>query len=302
MQTSGNCPAPTIRERSAAAESILKDAGVEEARREAARLAAWAMGVPLARYYATLGDPFPVESLPAFDESVRRRALREPFAYVTGSGGFRGLEFIVGPGVLIPRPETEGLVEAALEAAKTVEGDSIAFLDLCTGSGCIAISLAVALQQGGKTPHGAGTDLSEPALRASRENARRLAPGMDLVFLLADLFPPEGNRFDLLVSNPPYVPSDDIAPLAPEIVLFEPREALDGGTDGLAFFRRIVFEAPRFLKSSGWLLVEHGADQGDEVRALLAQDDRYEEIATKKDLSGHPRVTVGRLSPPPSAS
>ncbi len=301
MPTSGSPPARTVRECSAAAEAVLRDAGVDEARRESARLAAWAMGVPLARYYAALGEPFPEAFLPAFDAAVRRRALREPFAYVTGSIGFHGLEFCVGPGVLIPRPETEELVAAALEAAKTVEGDSVAFLDLCTGSGCIAVALAIALQQEGKTPHGAGTDLSETALRTARDNARRLAPGMDLVFLLADLFPPEGNRFDLLVSNPPYIATDDIDPLAPEIVLFEPREALDGGVDGLAFHRRIVFEAPRFLKAGGWLLVEHGADQGDEVRALLLLDERYEEIATKNDLSGHPRVTLARLCPPPSA-
>ena len=301
MPTSGNLPARTVRERSAAAEAVLKEAGVEEARRESARLVAWAMGVPLARYYAALGEPFPEEFLPAFEEAVRRRALREPLAYITGAVGFRGLEFAVCSGVLIPRPETEELVEAALEAAKAVEGDSVDFLDLCTGSGCIAVSLAVALQRAGKTPHGAATDLSEWALRIARENARRLAPGMDLVFLLADLFPPEGNRFDLLVSNPPYIATEDIDPLAPEIVRFEPREALDGGADGLDFYRRIVFEAPRFLRSGGWLLVEHGFDQGDEVRALLVKDGRYEAIATKQDLSGHPRVTLARLVSPPSA-
>jgi release factor glutamine methyltransferase len=293
---SGESPDPSVRARSAAAEAVLKEAGVEGARREAALLAAWSMEIPLARYYALLAEPFPEDRLPQFLDAVRRRALREPFAYITGSFGFHGHSFAVGPGVLVPRPETELLVETALEAGLALPSGSVDFLDLCTGSGCIAISLALAFQEKGRTPHAAATDVSETALRTARENARRLAPGLDLVFLLADLLPPEGRRFDLLVSNPPYVPSDEIAPLAPEITRYEPREALDGGPDGLAFLRRIVVAATRFLKTGGWLFLEHGSDQAEAVRALLVDDPLFERVETRQDLSGHPRVTLARFA------
>ncbi len=295
---SGDEARPTVLSRSAAAEAVLKDAGVEDARREAARLAAWALDVPLARYYAIRDEVFPEDRLPAFLDGVRRRALREPFAYITGSFGFHGLDFAVGPGVLIPRPETELLVSCALEAGLALPGDSVDFLDLCTGSGCVAVSLAIALKEKGRTPHAAATDVSPDALKVARDNAHRLSPGLDLVFLLADLVPPEGSRFDLLVSNPPYVRSDEIAPLAPEITRYEPREALDGGPDGLAFYRRIVASAPRYLKAGGTLLVEHGSDQAEEVRALFAADPLFEGIGTRNDLAGNPRVTFARAASP----
>lgn len=293
-------PAATVRARTRDAEALLREGGVEDPRREAARIAAWAMGIPLSRHYAVLPDPFPEDRLPAFEAAVRRRAAREPLAYIVGSVGFRGLEFAIGPGVLIPRPETELLVDAALEAALAEPGTDVSFLDLCTGCGCVAVALALALREKGRTPHGAGTDLSEDALRAARENARALAPGSDLVFLLADLFPPEGARVDLVTANPPYIPSLDIPPLAPEIERYEPLVALDGGLDGLDFYRRLVSGAPRFLKPGGWLLLEHGADQGPAVRALLAGNPLYLDPETRADLAGHPRVTLARLAPEPA--
>jgi len=293
---SGESSRTAVRAHSASAEAVLKEAGIEDARREAARLAAWALDVPLARYYAILDEPFPEDRLPVFLDGVRRRALREPFAYIAGSFGFHGHDFIVGPGVLVPRPETELLVSCALEAALSLPGASVDFLDLCTGSGCIAVSLALALQEKGRTPHAAATDVVPEALKIARENARRLAPGLDLLFLLADLLPPEGNRFDLIVSNPPYVRTDEIDPLAPEIVRYEPREALDGGSDGLDFYRRIVAAAPRFLKPGGCLLLEHGCDQDGDVRALLGADPLFERIETRNDYARLPRVTLAHLA------
>ncbi len=295
---------PTVRVRAQEAETVLAAAGVEDPRREAGRLAAFALGIPLARYYAILNDPFPADRLPAFEDAVRRRAARVPYAYIVGSVGFYGHEFSIGPGVLIPRPETELLVDAALETAlrTTRDGTGVSFLDLCTGCGCVAVSLALALRAKGRTPHGAGTDLSEDALRSARENARRLAPGEDLMFLYADLFPPEAFRVDLVAANPPYIPTFDIPPLEPEVGRFEPLVALDGGLDGLDFYRRLVSGAPRFLNPGGALLLEHGADQGPAIRALLEGSPVLEGIGTLLDLAGHPRVTYATLTAEPGGS
>ena len=287
---SGETGLTAVRARSAAAEAVLKEAGVDDARREAARLAAWAMDVPLARYYAILDEPFPEDRLPAFLDGVRRRALREPFAYIAGSFGFHGHDFAVGPGVLVPRPETELLVTCALEAALALPGDSVDFLDLCTGSGCVAVSLALALQDKGRTPHAAATDIVPEALKMARENARRLAPGLDLVFLLADLLPPEGSRFDLIVSNPPYVRSDEIEPLAPEIVRYEPRAALDGGPDGLEIIERLLDRLPTTLSGDGVALLEIGADQGETIVVCVADRLPGWSCDVELDLAGLPRV------------
>jgi release factor glutamine methyltransferase len=175
----------------------------------------------------------------AFWELVRRRRQEEPVAYITGEKEFMGLSLQVNPAVLIPRPETECLVEAALCAA----GPSPRILDLGTGSGAIALSLAFYLP-GARV---LALDLSPAALRVARHNARRLGLASRVRFLQADLLPPLGQPFHLVVSNPPYIPTGDLAGLPRSVRAFEPREALDGGPDGLAFYRRLLPPPPGLI-------------------------------------------------------
>jgi release factor glutamine methyltransferase len=221
-----------------------------------------------------------------YRELVERRAAGEPVAYLTGGREFYGREFKVSPAVLIPRPETELLVDCALER---ISRDGAArVLDVGTGSGCVAISIASERSRAKVL----AIDKSQEALAVARRNAYELHVG-NVGFLGSDgLTGLRDEHFDMIVSNPPYVASND-AHLTQGDLRFEPRVALDGGVDGLALVRRLVSEAPKYLVPGGWLLVEHGHDQGPKVRALF-EGAGYRDIFTEQDLADIDRVTGGR--------
>ncbi len=220
---------------------------------------------------------------------VERRAAGEPLAYILGEAEFRGRVFQVSPDVLIPRPETELLIELALERLQGVEAPRV--LDLGTGSGIVAISIALECQAATVT----AVDLSPAALVVARNNAGRLGAAVD--FREGDWFSPlSGERFDLIVSNPPYVAEGD-PHLALNGLPFEPRMALtdqEAGGNGLACIRRIVAESAAYLSPGGWLLFEHGYDQGPASRNLLASAG-FKAAFTHPDLAGIDRVSGGKL-------
>ena len=269
--------------------------GLESPRLEAELILAFALGITrvdvIVHGTRTLTEP----ELGKIRALVKRRRAREPMAYLRGEREFYGLCFKVDRRVLVPRPDTETLVDVAL--ARTTEaalGGRI--LDLCTGSGCVAITLA----KQRPTTDVIATDISEDALTVARENATRLGT-YNVAFLLGDLFGAVRNarlpwsppRFELIVSNPPYISTADCATLMPDVRDFEPRLALDGGPDGLAFYRRIVSEAPELLAPQGVLAVEVGAGEAEDVARLFASAG-FTAVETTRDLARIERVVAGR--------
>ncbi len=256
--------------------------GRENSQREAIWLAEYLGGAP---FFQIREQRAAKEVLQRADMLLDRLQEGEPFQYVLGEQDFYGLSFLVDPRVLIPRPETEVLVEKALSLAPP-QGR---ILDLCCGSGCIAVALAHHLPQSEIW----AVDLSSDALALAAENARR--HGADIRFGVGDLFaalPPEAGRFDLIVSNPPYIPREEIGKLDPEIA-YEPTMALDGGEDGLDFYRRILPDAPDHLLPGGGLLLEAG-DQQSSALLKIAAACLYDETEIFSDLSGKNRFFYGR--------
>lgn len=273
----------TVREALRSAEELLLGAGVPDARLDAEYLLAGVLDAP--RLLVCLsGDTVLSEGrLELFFSQVMRRGRREPLQYILGTQPFMGFEFRVTPDVLIPRNDTETLCEQATLCAP--EGGTA--LDLCTGSG----ALAVALKRLRPDLTVTATDLSPAALAVARQNADALDAAVD--FREGDLFDPVWDeRFDLILSNPPYIPSGELPGLQEE-VRREPDMALDGGPDGLCFYRRIAEEAPGHLKSCGALLLEIGCDQGEAVRALLGEG--FRDIQIYRDLNGLERVVKAVL-------
>ncbi|MDB5308860.1 MAG: prmC [Gemmataceae bacterium] len=221
---------------------------------------------------------------------IKRRVDGWPVAYLVGSREFYLLPFEVSPAVLVPRPETETLVAEALRLLKPVAGPAV--LDLGTGSGCIAVSIA----HQKKDARATAVDISPDALDVASRNAERHGVAGRVRFLQGDLFAavPAGTVFDLVVSNPPYVTPAELAALAPDVRDHEPRLALDGGPDGLAFYRRIAAGVGPFLKPGGWVLVEIGATQDQTVRALFAERPELEVGKILKDAAGLPRVVCAK--------
>jgi release factor glutamine methyltransferase len=257
--------------------------GAEEAR-DAARLLAAALGCSLAYLHAH-PEVVPVAAATArFRAMLARRCRGEPLAYITGRRGFWSLELEVSPETLVPRPETELLVEVGLQAFGT---QPIEVLDLGTGSG--AVALALARERPAWTV--LGVDIAAAAVAVARANAARLGLG-NARFVRGDWYSAvTGQRFALIVANPPYVRADDPALEAPALG-FEPRQALVSGADGLEALRTIAGGAPRHLRVGGVLACEHGAEQGEAVRALFAAAG-FDEVRTLPDLAGHERVTRG---------
>jgi release factor glutamine methyltransferase len=229
-----------------------------------------------------------------FEQALERRIAGECVAYILGTREFWGLDFAVTPDVLVPRPDTEILVEAALAALAQL-GPSPTLLDLCTGSGAVAIALKHELP----SLKVYATDISPKALAIARKNAERLLAGNGAdppCFLEGNLFAPVPPiRFDLIAANPPYVPSADI-PLLPREVRLEPPLALDGGEDGLDLIRRIVEDAPAFLRSGGRLIMEADPRQMPAI-ALILEKKGYRDIRLRQDLSGLDRAIEGALPP-----
>ncbi len=257
-------------------------------RLEARMLLAYTLGRPAAWLLAHGDEPVSPELADAFLSLAARRRQGEPMAYLVGEREFMGHAFVVTPSVLIPRPETELLVEAAMQSLTNVKSPSI--LDLGTGSGAIAISLALALPDARVT----ATDISADALAIAQSNAQRL--GARIQWWQGSWYtalPAEG-RFDLIVSNPPYVRSGD-PHLAQGDLRFEPVSALTDGDDGLSALRQIVSGAATHLNPGGGIWMEHGFDQANPVRVMLT-DAGYNHVRTMVDLAGLDRITGGTLS------
>ena len=219
-----------------------------------------------------------------YEEAIALRATHQPLQYITGEQEFMGLSFQVSPEVLIPRQDTETLVEQTQRVLK--DGDRI--LDMCTGSGCILISLL----HENKTCQGMGVDIADTSIALARENAER--NDVRAEWLVSDLFSEVHGVFDVMVSNPPYSATAVLQELMPEVIEYEPKRALDGHEDGLYFYRQIIAEAPKYLKPGGWILFEIGYDQGESVPALLTEAG-FTEITVIKDYSGNDRVVRARL-------
>nr|WP_298122924.1 peptide chain release factor N(5)-glutamine methyltransferase [uncultured Pseudoxanthomonas sp.] len=259
-----------------------------DARHEAEHLLLHVLGRDRAWLFAHGDDPLPDREAAAFDALLARRIAGEPLAYLLGRRGFWTLDLQVSPATLIPRPETERLVELALERLPGERPLRVA--DLGTGSGAIALALA------SERPLAqvVATDLSEDALRVAQSNAHTHGLA-NVVFRRGSwLTPLAGERFDLIASNPPYIADGD-PHLVQGDLRFEPPTALSSGADGLDAIREIVAAAPAHLLPDGWLLLEHGWDQGEAIRALLAGSD-FIDVATFADLEERDRVTLGRVT------
>lgn len=229
------------------------------------------------------------EMLPAqyarYETLLRERGTHVPLQHITGEQEFMGIPFLVTDQVLVPRQDTELLCEEALKVCRA----GMQVLDLCTGSGCIVISL----MKHASGLLGSASDVSAQALEVARENARRQSVCVD--FRQGDLFSCIDGSFDLIVSNPPYIPTGEIDRLMEEVRCFDPRGALDGREDGLYFYRKITRESPSFLKQGGWLMVEIGYDQGPKVAQMMTGAG-LSGVQIIKDLSGLDRVVKGRKS------
>lgn len=261
----------------------LAEKGVANARREAEWLLCEATGLDRVGLYLNFDKPLSDDELAAYRGLVTRRGKREPLQHILGSQEFDGLTFEVSPAVLIPRHDTETLLEQALQ--HTPHPGSI--LDIGTGSGCIAIALAKRLPEAQVT----AVDLSAEALAVAQRNAE--LHGAAIEFLQGSFFDPvAGRRFELIVSNPPYITTADLATLQPEVRDFEPNLALDGGADGLDAYRAIVSQATAHLQPGGWLWFEVGAGQAPDVSVLLAQAG-FGGIITANDPGGIERVVGG---------
>ncbi|MFH1709794.1 MAG: peptide chain release factor N(5)-glutamine methyltransferase [bacterium] len=225
-------------------------------------------------------------ALEIFKGFIKRRTKREPAAYITGNKYFMSLAFKVTRDVLIPRPETELLIENAIELSKTF--DRVSALDIGTGSGAIAVSLARFIDN----MDICATDSSQKALELALENAKKHGVESRIKFTETNLFPKEIQKFNIIISNPPYIKTADIQNLAPEIRDFEPIAALDGGADGLNYYRKIAEQAETYLKDDGYLLLEIGAGQSKDVVGIINDKLKPKSIRVKKDLSGLDRVVI----------
>ena len=270
--------------------TFLKEKGHAEARLEAEILLAHVLECKRVDLFVRF-DELPTDAQRAkFRELIQRRVGGWPVAYLVGSRAFYMLNFDVDPAVLIPRSDTETLVLEALKRLKPLAAPEV--LDVGTGSGCIAISLAHQKKDARVT----ATDVSPDALAVAQKNAAKCGVADRLTFLQGDLFAalPAGRTFDLIASNPPYIAQSEFASLGADVRDHEPRIALDGGPDGLAFYRRIANGATPFLKPCGSLLLEIGYTQEAAVRGLLAERPELEVGATLKDMGGHPRVVTAK--------
>ena len=259
----------------------LQKQGVEEARQDAWLLLEYVCGISHSTYFVHSEDEMPKQQ-EQYEALVRKRGEHIPLQQLTGEAWFYGIPFFVNEHVLIPRQDTEILVEEALRGLPK----DARILDLCTGSGCILISLLVTRED----CTGIGADLSEKALQVAEKNGAQA--GGRASFVKSNLFENIEGTFDVIASNPPYIRTDVIETLMPEVRDHEPRMALDGSADGLVFYRKITEQAGSYLKEGGKLCFEIGYDQGDEVRELM-ETHGFADVQVLKDLAGLDRVVTG---------
>jgi release factor glutamine methyltransferase len=269
---------------------VLKNQRVENPRLNAELLLAQCLGFSRETLYANLRREIQTEEKKALDELLRRRMAGEPLQYLLGHQEFWSVDLKVDPRVLIPRPETEVLVDQALSILATPSGRVPRVLDIGTGSGAIVIALTNEFEE----IFAVATDISQEALQVAKDNARKVGVGQRIRFVRGDLLHPfrplTDGVFDLILSNPPYICRSDIEELTREVKDHEPRLALDGGEDGLDFYRRMSRQVPSYLRKGGWLLVEIGQGQGTEISTLFEQSGCFSAPELVRDLSGIERV------------
>jgi release factor glutamine methyltransferase len=283
----------SIHQHVAAARQQLRQAGIPDAEADldARLMAQWLLGWDAARLLTSGHDETPATFPQRYEALVARRAAREPMAYLLGRQEFWGLMFDVTPAVLIPRPETELIVEIALELFPDRDAP-LQIADIGTGSGCLATALAIERPRARIT----ASDVSAAALLVASNNAARHGVDGRVAFIAGELFSPMPARlaFDLIVSNPPYVPTGDLSALQTEVREHEPAVALVGGPDGLSVIRPLVAQSVERLTPNGALIVEFGMGQADAIRELISSTDGLRMIDLRRDLQGIPRTAVAR--------
>ncbi|MDO4274075.1 MAG: peptide chain release factor N(5)-glutamine methyltransferase [Eubacteriales bacterium] len=276
---------------------ILEKSGIKEAGLDAWLLLEYKTEKNRAYYFAHSDETVSEDTAEDYLRLITSRAQHIPLQHLTHQAFFMGYEFYVDEHVLIPRQDTETLVETALEVMKDSECPEI--LDMCTGSGCILLSLLK--EKPGSS--GVGADISPEALLVARRNARSLGIEEKAKFVESDTFSApffqekdgkEAGKYDILISNPPYIPTEEIEGLMEEVRMHDPKGALDGREDGLFFYRSITGQACRYLKKGGWLLYEIGCGQGSAVSELLRASG-FTAVEIRKDLAGLDRVVLGRM-------
>ncbi len=275
---------------------LLMNAGIEEARLDAWLLLEYTADISRAWYYAHPESEVNEEIVSEYLSLCQKRAEHIPLQHLTHQACFMGYDFYVDERVLVPRQDTEVLAEEALHQLRNIRNPRI--LDMCTGSGCLLLSLLMELPDA----IGTGVDISEAALAVAERNRKNLELEKRAVLVQSDTFSGDyfqknsGNislEYDMLISNPPYIPTEDIGKLMEEVRFHDPVLALDGREDGLYFYRRITEQAGKYLKPGGWLMYEIGCEQGADVSAIM-QGEGFAEVAVKKDLAGLDRVVIGK--------
>ena len=268
----------------------LAVAGIDDARRESRALVEQSIGIALADQLARPDRKLTDDQIRCLEKNTRLRERRISLAAIVGQRVFFGRAFDVGPGVLIPRPETELVVEAALEAIASIFPQRVSLLDLCTGSGCLGLTLALELLERNYDVRGVLTDVDAAALRYADRNRNRFGLESRIELVETDVWPQSPQTFDVLVANPPYISTGDLAGLMPEVRDFEPLHALDGGEDGLQFYRRIIGEMKPWLSRPALVWFEHGEGQRAAIRSMVLEAMSVERIWEIDDLSGIDRV------------
>lgn len=275
---------------------LLMNAGIEEARLDAWLLLEYTADISRAWYYAHPESEVNEEIVSEYLSLCQKRAEHIPLQHLTHQACFMGYDFYVDERVLVPRQDTEVLAEEALHQLRNIRNPRI--LDMCTGSGCLLLSLLMELPDA----IGTGVDISEAALAVAERNRKNLELEKRAVLVQSDTFSGDyfqknsGNislEYDMLISNPPYIPTEDIGKLMEEVRFHDPVLALDGREDGLYFYRRITEQAGKYLKPGGWLMYEIGCEQGTDVSAIM-QGEGFTEVTVKKDLAGLDRVVIGK--------
>lgn len=287
-------------------EKQLMDSDIADATRDCKILYCYMMDIPFSKIILEYQEVLQDRLCDKYFELIDRRSNGEPVQYIMGSQEFMGLEFIVNENVLIPRQDTETLVEDALEIINTgtLRGEDMDIrrkewdiLDLCTGSGAIGVSLARIANKVNVTC----SDISEGAIKVAKENAQKHGVAKSVKFEQGDLFKPfskhfRKQKFDMIISNPPYIKSSVIPTLQKEVCEHEPLSALDGGESGLDFYERIVSGVGSHLRKSGVLLLEIGHDQGEAVSGLLSRNGEFTSIRVLKDLANRDRIVFAKKS------
>ena len=283
--------------------SILQSNNISDADFDAFALLEYVTGVAKSEYFFKKGDEISDSCYERYIELIERRSKRVPLQHITNRQNFFGYDFYVDSNVLIPRQDTEVLIEKILEVIEAnfnVEISSdISILDMCTGSGCIAITLYKELIKRGFNIEVTAADISKDALMVAKKNIENLlgksALNNTFHIIESDMFSSisPSKKYDIIVSNPPYIPTKDIEKLEPEVRDYDPIMALDGDIDGLRFYRRIIKESSNYLDNNGFIAFEIGYNQGDDVKSLL-EEKGYKDIHIYKDLGGLDRVIIGR--------